>query len=609
MLNRRIFAAIRRKIPTRRRHAYDVFFVLFSLSGMAFLSLLAPVFYALRRDAIGSAALLLALGMGLNLVLWRLGMSGFWGQTNFEAMIIAAVAYCAWDTGGVASPFMVFLSITPLLPLYTTGKRHWVFFWLFAAFMTVASLLLMQLKGVIAVPVGNGPGDLMVYAVIYCALCLVQWLFISTQDQANRAVVRKIRGANQRLQKLSDELALANAHKDQFLATVSHELRTPLNAVIGYLSLTGSHDAAKDDLRQLVLQAQNSAAHLVTVINDLLDFSQIQKGGITLNPQDFNLHSMLQDTHAMLQLRASEHLLQYKLYIADSVPEWVNADQHRLRQMLINLLSNAVKFTRQGEVSLEAHFLPDRQGKDAGRVLLHVRDSGPGIAPSQLQRIFEPFVQLLREDRQTYGSDALRGNGLGLSITHRLAKSHGGTLEVQSVLGKGSTFSLSIPVHRAVTPSHEDGQAKPKDQHAYRILIVDDHEINRMVVRATLLRSLPHALIEEASDGVEGLAMIERQDYELVLADLLMPEMDGIEMARQVRRTLPTPRCDVFILALTAHIAPEAMQACKLAGINEVMAKPFDRHTLINRVLFYCETAWQAHQARARQQPLDFDAT
>lgn len=607
MLNRLLFTVFKRRIPASRRNPYNVFFVLFSLSGIAFLALMVPIFYSLERHAIAHTALLLALGMAINLGLWRLGMSGFWGQTLFEAMMIAAVAYCAWSTGGVASPFMIFLSLVPLLPVFTTRKRKWVLFWLFVTVMTVASLLVLQLKGIAPIDQHQSAEDLMVYAVIYCGLCVLQWVLISTQDQANRATTRKIRGANVRLQGLSNALRLANAHKDQFLATVSHELRTPLNAVIGYLSLAGSHQAAKGELRQLVLHAQNSAAHLVTVINDLLDFSQIQNGSITLNPQDFNLHAMLQDTHSMLQLRAADRQLSYTLHLADNVPEWIKADQHRLRQMLINLLSNAVKFTAQGEVALEVHYQVEPQQPNTGQLQFDVRDTGPGIAQSELALIFEPFVQLMRQERRGPGTDALHGNGLGLSITNILAKSHGGQLRVQSTPGQGSIFTLLIPISLAHAPTQIPLAMEHGDPRPFKILVVDDHEVNRLVVRSTLLRSFPQALIEEACNGVEGLGRIASARFDLVLADLLMPEMDGIEMARRVRQTLPSPAREVFIMALTANVTAEALQDCKDVGMQEVMAKPFDRNTLIARVLHYCERSWHLRGPDPRQRTLGLE--
>ncbi|MEI6619154.1 MAG: ATP-binding protein [Betaproteobacteria bacterium] len=586
MFNRHVFLSVKRRLPVRRRSPYNIYLVFFSLSGVAFLLALTPIFFLLGQPLLGKTGLALAGAMALNLGLWRLGMSGFWGQTIFELLMIAALVFCAWRTGGVASPILVFMSIVPLLPVYTTRNRTWVLFWLFIAFVSVAGLLLLQLNGIAPTLPQQKPEDLMVSAAMYCILCLTQWAFISTVDQTNKATVRQIQGANQRLQRLSTDLKEANAHKDRFLATVSHEMRTPLNAVIGYLSLAGSGPAVDPETREFIHNAQNSASHLVTVINDLLDYSQIQNGTIAINPQAFCLHTMLQDAHAMLRHRAHEQDLDYPLYLAQDVPQWVSADQHRLRQIIINLLANALKFTQRGSVVTRVHFSPSSASPDRGELLIDVQDTGPGIALDAQARIFEPFVQLARDGAPS--NDALRGNGLGLSISHSLAKSHGGSLQLRSLPGHGATFTLRVPLRvlpqpPVLTPVHEQTDAR-----IYALLIVDDHEVNRLVAAATLRRAMPNVQIDHAANGLEGLKCLAAKDYDLVLLDLLMPEMDGIEMMRRVRQLSPPPKRNVPVIALTANIAEDALKACKEVGVNEVMAKPFDRHTLINRVLFYC---------------------
>lgn len=588
MFNRLVFLLVKRSMPVRRRSPYNIYLVFFSMAGVAFLLALAPIFFLLGQGILGKTALALALAMLANLGLWRMGMSGFWGQSIFEALMIAALLFCAWWTGGVTSPVLVFMSIVPLLPVYTTRSRTWVFFWLFIAFISVAGLLLLQLNGIAPTSPLHKPEDLMVSAAMYCILCLTQWAFISTVDQTNRATVRQIRGANQRLQRLSSDLKEANAHKDRFLATVSHEMRTPLNAVIGYLGLAGNGPALEAETREYIHNAQNSASHLVTVINDLLDYSQIQNGTIAINPQAFCLHTMLQNAHAMLRHRAQEQGLEYALYMAPDVPLWVSADQHRLRQILINLLANALKFTRQGAVTTRVHFSPLAGRPDQGELHINVHDTGPGIALDAQARIFEPFVQLERDRFDAPSNDALRGNGLGLSISHSLAKSHGGSLQLRSLPGHGATFTLRIPLHvlpepPALAPVHEQ-----TDTRSYALLIVDDHEVNRLVAAATLRRAMPNVQIDHAANGLEGLQCLAAKTYDLVLLDLLMPEMDGIEMMRRVRQFSAPPMRDVPVIALTANVAEDALKACKEVGVNEVMAKPFDRHTLINRVLLYC---------------------
>jgi signal transduction histidine kinase/CheY-like chemotaxis protein len=588
MLNQRIFISIRRHLPIGRRSPYNVHLVFFSITGIAFLLVMAPLFFMVGLSLLGKSAATLALAIVLNLGLLRMGMPGFWAQTIFQSLMIGTLLFCAWNTGGVSSPVLVFMSIVPLLPAYTTRNRNWVLFWLIMAFASVAGLLALQLAGIAPTAPDKKPVDLMLSAAMYCILCITQWSFISSMDQANQTTVRKIKGSNLRLQRLSDDLKIANTHKDRFLATVSHEMRTPLNAVIGYLNLAGSGQALNEEMGQFISNAQNSASHLVTVINDLLDYSQIQNGTIVLNPQAFCLHTMLRDTHAMLHQRAAEQGLVYLLQVSPDVPQWVRADQHRLRQILINLLANALKFTLQGSVTTRVDFKRHVGQAQRGSLHVEVQDTGPGIAPEAQARIFEPFVQLNREQYGSTRNDALRGNGLGLSISQSLAKSHGGHLALRSVPGQGATFTLSVPMSVMSAPEISAAAPEQTETRSFHVLIVDDHEVNRLVAAATLRRSIPNVHIDHAENGLQGLDCIAKTGYDLVLLDLVMPDMDGIEMTRRVRQTLPAPACNVPVLALTANVAQEALKACAAVGINEVMAKPFDRHTLINRVLFYC---------------------
>jgi CheY-like chemotaxis protein len=378
------------------------------------------------------------------------------------------------------------------------------------------------------------------------------------------------------------------------LAIVSHEMRTPLNAVMGYLSLMSTDPKLEPESKEFVTGAQNSAAHLLTVINDLLDYSQIQNGKVAMNPQIFNLHTMLQTTHSTLSPRAIDLGLSYRVDIAPNVPEWVCADQHRLTQVMINLLGNALKFTDLGHVEMRVSFVPCPHDPQSGELLVSVEDTGPGIPLEAQQRIFEPFVQLARADKGRASNDALRGNGLGLSISDTLIKSHGGELRVDSTPGKGSTFSFQIPL-RVVPPPQKSAPVQERIHTTQvKLLIVDDHAVNRLVAKATIQRAMPNACIEEAENGTIGLSKMTHAHYDLVLLDLVMPDIDGIEVMRRVRNTLPPPFRDVHVIALTANVAGDALEACKEVGIDEVMPKPFDRHSLINRVLHYCGQAQTA---------------
>jgi CheY-like chemotaxis protein len=220
--------------------------------------------------------------------------------------------------------------------------------------------------------------------------------------------------------------------------------------------------------------------------------------------------------------------------------------------------------------------------------VVYVKDSGRGIPIEAQHKIFDPFVQLTQADGQSAPRDALRGNGLGLSITRTLVNSHGGSIGVHSEVGVGSEFRVDIPLPVAPAPPKSVPALELIDHSPVKLLIVDDHAVNRMVATATIQRSMPNAQIDQAENGTQGLEKMSTTLYDLVLLDLVMPDIDGIEVMRRVRGTLAPPYRDVQVVALTANVAEDALKTCLAVGISEVMPKPFDRLTLVNTVIRHC---------------------
>lgn len=380
---------------------------------------------------------------------------------------------------------------------------------------------------------------------------------------------------------------MADSHKDKFLAMVSHDMRTPLNAVIGYLGLLHDNKHLSDESKDFVNSAQHAAAHLLTVINDLLDFSQIRLGQLTLHPQVINLPLVLRQTFHTLSNQAHEAQLDYRIDISPQVPTWVLLDQNRLSQILINLLGNAIKFTPKGHVHMQVSIHAAQQGLE---LVCRIEDTGIGMSPSQQERIYQPFTQVHDTATSLRLSEPMRGNGLGLAITQSLVKSHLGKLQLQSALGKGSVFTLVLPLTLSAEPTDPKpafNLATSQDLSPIHVLVVDDNDVNRLVVSTTLMRSFPSAVIEQAANGLQGLEKMRSTAYDLVLIDLVMPDMDGSEVVAQIRQTSPEPFRSVPVIALTANVAQDAIDRCNVAGVNEVLAKPFDRQTLIRAVRRY----------------------
>ena len=494
------------------------------------------------------------------------------------------ILYNAYYSGGVASPVMVWMGVVPILPLFTVSRR-WSYIWLIASFISIICIYLAQLYGYVPLLENQSLPQLTLSAIMICALCITQIILVVTYDSANIQNIRHIKRKNETLKTLSEELQQANVHKDRFLATVSHEMRTPLNAIMGYIGLLRTTDDLPTIASTYVQGAQNSAAHLLTVINDLLDYSQIRQGKLVFTPQTVNLHQVLKETHQTLAPKAAGQALDYALNIDPHLPQWVRIDPHRFTQILLNLLGNALKFTVNGGVSTHVRFEFDDTRQDAGQLILQVKDTGIGIPAESINHIFEPFVQLDTNNKLS-NDNSLRGNGLGLAITQSLIKNLDGSITICSQIGIGSTFEIHLPID--IAEAQNFSKQRPINQiHPEQVylLLVDDHATNRLVASATIKRSLPNAHIDEAKNGTEAIEKMKTNHYDVVLMDLIMPDYSGIEVTRIIRSECLAPLCDVPVVALTANVAEDAVKACLEVGILELLPKPFDREVLIRSIL------------------------
>ncbi len=374
--------------------------------------------------------------------------------------------------------------------------------------------------------------------------------------------------AEEELRAARDAAETANRAKSQFLSNMSHELRTPLNGVLGYTQILLRDQSASPGQRQSLEAIESCGQHLLTLINDVLDLSKIDSEGITLNRDAVELGPLLQSVRDMLGERAAQQGLELSLRLAPDLPEWVETDATKLRQVLVNLVGNAIKFTPAGFVTLEI----SRIGET---LQLSVRDSGIGIEQSELDQVFEPF-------KQTTAGQQAGGTGLGLAISRRLVQALGGQLEASSNPGKGSCFSFCIPLVRCSAPDsphlrlqdQQPWQVSPKGH--WRILITDDVAANRAVL-VQLLEGAGFICVE-AEDGEQALELLARQPIDLVLMDLRMPRLDGLEATRRLRQH--PALCHLPVIAISANVQPELKQAWEDAGANALIGKPFHANEL-----------------------------
>lgn len=372
--------------------------------------------------------------------------------------------------------------------------------------------------------------------------------------------------------KAREESDLANRAKSDFLAMMSHELRTPMNGVLGMLQLLDTTEMSEEQHEYAAL-AMESTEHLLKVINDILDFSRIERGALELELISFNLPTLLKAAWQAFQHSAQQRGLQLKLQLNEGLPApQVQGDPTRLRQILVNLIGNALKFTERGEVRIEAHW----QALDNQVLWLtcQVHDTGIGISAERLDTMFDAFQQADNSISRRYG-----GTGLGLPIARTLAECMGGTLTAQSELGRGSCFTLEIPLPFSAPQNQLPNRAAASAAAApvaHSVLLVEDNAVNQAVIEA-MLRSLGYQ-VELVGDGAQAVSAVERSTFAAVLMDCRLPVMDGYEATRRIRELGPKGRMP--IIALTANALQGDREACLQAGMNDYLAKPFKRMEL-----------------------------
>jgi len=381
------------------------------------------------------------------------------------------------------------------------------------------------------------------------------------------------------LAKKEKEVAERTAQlKHQFMTNMSHEIRTPMNAIVGMTRLLLTKDPKPEHLRYLNA-IRMSADNLLVIINDILDFSKIEAGKIVIEHVDFHIGEVLQSIRDMLLPKVEEKGLQLKIDIGPGIPDRITGDPTRLNQVLINLAGNAVKFTGHGSIEIKTS-LQNKEGNKLW-ILFEVSDTGIGIAPQYIDTIFDSFTQAGSDITRKFG-----GTGLGLSISKQLVGLMGGDILVQSELNKGTTFSFTIAFDEP-EKQYESEKAGVLDDKAMKklnmlkVLLVEDNEFNRMVAEDTLTETLPGLSVQLAVDGADALAKLRAEQFDLVLMDIQMPVMDGLDATKMIRSTLAGPAQKVKIIAMTANVMQEDIQHYFDIGMDAYVSKPFQVEELL----------------------------
>ncbi|NNC96310.1 MAG: response regulator [Chitinophagales bacterium] len=389
---------------------------------------------------------------------------------------------------------------------------------------------------------------------------------IQAKDDVIRAISDKVKAEK------SEQI------KQQFLANMSHEIRTPMNSIVGMTDLLRRLDPRPDQSKYLNAIAA-SADNLLVIINDILDLSKIEAGKLQIKKTTVNIREILDEIAGLFKVKTEEKKLKLKVRVGNDVPEMINSDPVRLKQILGNLISNAVKFTDNGSVEVLAEVsIPAEKEK---KLILTVKDSGIGISPTHINNIFESFSQI-----ESLKTDKNRGTGLGLAICKQLVELLDGRISVESSLDNGSSFSIEFVIREHQLENinlSRDADQLCEAMSNLKVLLVEDNAFNVIVAKDFLENELDDIHVDVANNGMEAIEKFMSSDYSVVLMDLQMPVMDGYEAVRKIRHLeggkRPTP-----IIAMTASAEAEERNKCLDSGMDDYIPKPFDIDVLLRKI-------------------------
>ncbi len=399
-----------------------------------------------------------------------------------------------------------------------------------------------------------------------------------------QAIIRDVSAkklAEKQLKQAKEDAEKARMAQSEFLSLMSHEIRTPLNAVVSLTDLM-LHEKQEPDQRENLSTVKISARHLLGLIDDILDYNKIESGNIRFEKEDFNLRQVIEQITKTLSIKAKERGNKLVANIEENVPRILRSDTLRLKQILINMISNAIKFTQNGTIALKVE-----RPQNNNNILFTVSDTGKGISPDRLEAIFEKFTQEETSTTRKYG-----GSGLGLTICKKLVELQGGEIFARSEQGKGSEFSFYIPMQTGEKAT-EDNTDITQNQNNYslegmKILMVEDDTMNQFVGKKVIGKKW-NASLTIVSSGEEALKVLSEKTFDLVLMDLLLPKMDGYEVAGKIRnnenKDILNP--SIPIIALTADAFVETRQKALKTGMNDFVSKPFDYDNLYKKIFEY----------------------
>jgi len=485
-----------------------------------------------------------------------------------------AVIYCnALLTGGMSSPNLIWLVMMPMGAVFLLSA--WAaLLWTAAVLLGLAALPLWVSMGWLGTQFNFGPEHttwaLSTHLAITVSVMAMNLLcFAMYQHQLQQMDKR-----NAELSDTRAALMQAESYKDQFLASVGHELRTPMNAILGFNDVLRDELPPSSNSSSTVDLVRSSTEHLLKLVNQILNFSQIQADRMPMHMVPTYLPAAFDQCQQNFATPLDSPV-QFIAQFDAQLPPWVITDAGRLKDVLCHLIDNAFKFTSHGSVTM-------RVGRDGQWLLFEVIDTGVGIAPDIQTHIFNRFEHASQESHTKFG-----GTGLGLAICKGLVALFGGEIGLQSTPLKGSRFWFKVPLVACDPPSTQTPltMASPKEASPLRLMVVDDNPVNLKVAQLLCQKIWPDAVLHTAMSGAECLALLPELSLDALLLDLIMPGMDGLDVTRTIRKEMVAPLKHLPIIGLTASSHPNDHAACRAAGMNAVVLKPINKLHLEHSVL------------------------
>ena len=488
------------------------------------------------------------------------------------ALTVVLIVYTAMYTGGINSTAVVWLNVLSVPVLLMLGRAATVV-WIGIVLLAILGLTAMTWWGIVGSHV-DVSSSVVTWAYLNHVLALLNLMMgVRIYEHLHKVQLRKLNQRNDELKATHEALIRAQAHKDEFVAAVGHELRTPMNVILGFNGVLRRELADEPEPLAVVGHIRRSTEHLLQVVNDILDFSQLQAGKMCLNRVDFALQTLQDELQQRNGEKAHNKGLALHFERDADLPARVHGDPNRLLQILNNLVDNAIKFTHQGSVTV-------RMKAQGERIRLEVQDSGRGIPRERQVHIFRRFEHADVQTNRAFG-----GTGLGLTLCEKLVTLHGGQIGVDSQEGRGACFWFEIPLQAAQSTDFLVALTDDNlSDEALSILVVDDNKVNLMVAQLQLQKCWPNAQITTVDSGAQALSLIDQQLFDVALIDMIMPDMDGMQVTRQIRQQFPAIAARMPILALTANTNPVDRERCLAAGMNEVLHKPMNTVMLMRTV-------------------------